>query len=60
MGILYSVSPVEASSFGATTEVVEAAAEVETKQKSLLKTGALLLDQAAPPQQVHDSEADAK
>ena len=40
--------------------VDEADAEVETKRKSLSKTSALLSDQAAPPQQVHDSEADGK
>ena len=33
---------------------------METKLKSLLKTSALLFDQAATPQQVHDSEADGK
>ena len=40
--------------------MAEAVAEVETKQNSLLKTSALLFDQAAPPQQAHDSEADGK
>ena len=49
------------TSFRCCAEAVdEAEAEVETKRKSLLKTSALLFDQAAPPQQVHDSEADGK